>query len=430
MKRVIPLVVWLALGAGLAVLTTRVADWLVMTGRAALRAARAQRHPSALSAAACPSRAGGDVRPGVSVADRAVPRPWRDRPGSLRRPYCKRVHDDGGCAAGVRAHGAYDARRLGRRHRGGTHGSRAMDGARIVPADDRGAYPSFAWALLAFHVAVTSPSQRNDTLAGWRSWWRSARARMVHRARSRPLRCWCTAGRGGIRAPRAVRRRGRSRGWFAATGHNPLGTYGSTTAATRSARCRAVVLLAPGGGRCRARAVPFVVGGVWLPRRDPFAILALPRRRRSRSRWPRVQRPVRRWPLRDRYIFYLAPVFASRSRPASPHGSELVEAPRPRRCAGVGFAAAPLPVFDKLNVDTPVSIIDGYLRRELGGPRARASFSSRRRSSPSPWSSKRACCSDGVPPFPLAALALLLTTAETGYAVERLFRVDGRRDAR
>ena len=30
-KRVIPLVVWLGLGAGLAVLTTRVADWLVMT---------------------------------------------------------------------------------------------------------------------------------------------------------------------------------------------------------------------------------------------------------------------------------------------------------------------------------------------------------------------------------------------------------------
>jgi hypothetical protein len=30
-KRVIPLVVWLVLGAGLAALTSRVADWLVMT---------------------------------------------------------------------------------------------------------------------------------------------------------------------------------------------------------------------------------------------------------------------------------------------------------------------------------------------------------------------------------------------------------------
>jgi hypothetical protein len=72
-----------------------------------------------------------------------------------------------------------------------------------------------------------------------------------------------------------------------------------------------------------------------------------------------------------------------------------------------------------------VSIIDGYLRREVGGLTGARIFLV-----VASLIAAAAVVEAGVlfgrrTVVPLAALALLLTTAETGYAIERLFRLDG-----
>jgi len=91
----------------------------------------------------------------------------------------------------------------------------------------------------------------------------------------------------------------------------------------------------------------------------------------------------------------------------------------------VGFAVAPLPVFDKLNVDTPVSIIDGYLRRELGGLSGARIFLVVTSLVAAALIVEAGVLAGRRAVVPLAAIALLLTLAESGYAFERLFRING-----
>jgi len=95
--------------------------------------------------------------------------------------------------------------------------------------------------------------------------------------------------------------------------------------------------------------------------------------------------------VRDRYIFYLAPIFAIAFAAASPRGATSWKS-SPVGVLMVGFAAAPLPIFDKLNVDAPVSIIEDT------APRGRRTYGARIflvvvSLVAAAWSSRRASCS-------------------------------------
>jgi hypothetical protein len=130
--------------------------------------------------------------------------------------------------------------------------------------------------------------------------------------------------------------------------------------------------------------------------------------------------------VRDRYIFYLAPVFAIAFAAALASWERMSwQLVVPVGVLVIGFAAAPLPVFDKLNVDTPVSIIDGYLRRELGGLTGARIFLIVVTLVAAALVVEAGILLGRHAIVPLAALSLLLAVAETGYAFERLFRIDG-----
>ena len=289
------------------------------------------------------------------------------------------------------------------------------------------AYPAFVWALLAFHVAVTSPSARHDALAAFALVVAvTARTQFVVLALVLALMV-ATRWREhrvlvGVYAVGAVLAL-----VLLAAGHNPLGTYSSTTsgnpfrAAVVPSFFSHLAAVAVGLG-----VVPFIVGGAWLLRRDPFALLALLTTAALTLEVASFNVRFGGGLVRDRYIFYLAPVFAIAFAAA------LVSWERaswklvvPVGVLAIGFAAAPLPVFDKLNVDTPVSIIDGYLRRELGGLTGARIFLVLVTLVTAALVVEAGVLLGRRAFVPLAALSLLLAVAETGYAFERLFRVNG-----
>jgi hypothetical protein len=289
------------------------------------------------------------------------------------------------------------------------------------------AYPAFVWALLAFHLAITSPSRRHDALAALAVVVAAAArtqlivlalvlAIMVAR-RWRDHRVLVGAYAAGAALAAGM----------LAVGHNPLGTYSATAsgnplpAAVVPSFFSHLSAVALGMGL-----VPFIVGGAWMLRRDPFAILGLLTTVALTLEVASFNVRFGDGLVRDRYIFYLAPVFAiafaaalaSWERPSW----KLVA---PVGVLVVGFAAAPLLVFDKLSVDTPVSVIDGYLHREVGGLTGARIFLVAASLVGAALVVEAGILLGRRAVVPLAALALLLTAAETGYAVERLFRING-----
>jgi hypothetical protein len=289
------------------------------------------------------------------------------------------------------------------------------------------AYPTFVWALLAFHVAIVSPSSRHDALAAIALVVAvTARTQFIVLAfvlavmlaqRWREHRVLVGVYAAGVLLALVA----------LAAGHSPLGTYSSTT----SGNPLPVAIVPSFFSHLSAVAVglgivPFILGGAWMLRRDTFAVLAL-------LTTVALTLEVASFNVRfggglvlDRYIFYLAPVFAIAFAAALTSWERTRwQLAVPVGVLVIGFAAAPLPVYDKLNVDTPVSIIDGYLRRELGGLTGARIFLV-----VLSFVAAAAVVEAGLllgrrAVMPLAVLALLLTTAETGYAVERLFRING-----
>jgi hypothetical protein len=287
------------------------------------------------------------------------------------------------------------------------------------------AYPAFVWAVYLVQRTVLRPSHTADALAlvGLMLAF-LARTQFVVLFAVAAIACaldWrrhrVVLGAIGVAVVLALA--------LALLGHSVFGTYSSTTGGSvlsldllRSLLEHAA-MLALGLGL-----LPAIVGGAWLAARwreravlvSALAVLALIAEVTSFDLRFGGGLP------RDRYLFYAAPLLLTAFVGA------LFDTGLPRAALAAaavavtaGLALAPLPVFDKLNVDTPASILDDYVDRNGGAAMlvvaalmlvgilvlARA-FVPRR----------------VVATVLIAATAAALVS-ETAYAFDRLFRVNG-----
>jgi hypothetical protein len=309
------------------------------------------------------------------------------------------------------------------------------------------AYPAFVLALLALQASIARPSVRNDVLAV-----AAIALAVLARTQFYALAIVLAAA---ILLRGAVERRFRETlrehvalvalyvvgGLTAlvllATGHHVLGTYAQTAKGNpfpwhmidSSPAHLATVALAGG-------LVPFIVGGAWIAanlgssetrERGAFAWLAV-------STIVTLTIEVTSFDLRfgggivrDRYLFYLTPVLLI----ACAAGLTASRLPRwslaaPLIVLAIGFAVDPLPTFQKFNADTPASVLDDWLLRELHGVNGARIFL------------VLAAVVLGVAFLEASMLAprvvvaavlsgavLLAVTAETGYAFKRLFAING-----
>ena len=222
-----------------------------------------------------------------------------------------------------------------------------------------------------------------------------------------------------------------------ATGHSVLGTYATTAHGNplplhivRSfAQHLATIALGLG-------ILPFLVGGAWLASN---AVRAPTRERRIFALLASVAIvlltiEVASFDLRfgggvarDRYLFYIVPLILIAFAAA------LASDTWPRRSLAVplvvlvyGFARDPLPLFDKLNVDTPVAMLDNYLRGSLGGLGGARIFLIAAAVVGALLVLEGALLLRHAHlAVLLAVLTLVALPAETAYAFVRLFRVNG-----
>jgi len=429
-NRAAPVVLWLALGAGLATLTSRVGDWFVMTDellyeRLALSVVRLHSPLPDIH---------GEVIANLNQLYPLVLAPVFAVTGVD-------LHAAHVLNAVVMSSAAVPAALLARRVTGSSAWACLAGFMTVVVPwitlssfllTEVVAYPAFLWAVLAFHSTVVRPTVRNDVLSVLAIVVAvSARTQLavlalalpvalvVHR-QTRRHRVLVVAYAVGLVAALGL----------VATGHSPLGTYGTTAhgnpvpPAFFPALLTHLASVGLGLGL-----VPFILGGAWLvanARRDVFATLAC-------AAIVLVTFEVASYDVRfggglvrDRYLFYLAPLVAIA------FGAALQARPRPSWLTvpvvllAAGCALQPLPVFSKLNVDTPASILDNYLRNQIGGLTGARIF---------------LVCAVLVAGSLLAegqlllrrqwfvaaaiVVALFSTTASTAYAFDRLFRVDG-----
>jgi hypothetical protein len=427
------LALWLAAAAGLQLLTTRVADWFVMTDellyeRLAISIARGH---SPLP------RVHRELVPSVDQLYPLLLAPlFGDRlvPGSLHAAHFLNAF--------VITSACIPAYLLARRVAGRGPAAWFVAVATIcVPwlvlssflVTEVAAYPAFLWAVYALQVASDAPSPRHDGLAlAGIAVAVLARTQfvvllvafpvvlLVHEGRAAPVRHRALALSYGLLAiGTAV---------LLATGHaaSALGTYGSTLRGNLlpSDSGRSFVehaaMLALGVG-----VLPFLVGTAWLlanaVRRNAFAVLGTTVVLALMLEVTLFDLRFGGGIVRDRYLFYAAPLvlvgFAcALAERWWPRWSLLL----PVLLVGAGFGVAKLPRYDKLNADTPVSVLDNVLVRSshsLAAARAFlvgatillvACFLLRRQLG-----------------IAIVTLTLLAVPAETAYAWVRLFRAPG-----
>jgi hypothetical protein len=431
------LALWLAAAAGLQALTTRVADWFVMTDellyeRLAISVARSH---SPLP------RVHGTLIPNVDQLYPVLVAPAFGSglvPGSLHAAHFLNAFLV--CSACIPAF------LLARRAAGRALPAWFVAVATLVVPwgvlssfllTEVAAYPAFLWAAFAMLGAIERPSPRRDALAlAGIGLAVLARTQFVVLLVVLPVTLALHDGR-------AVARRHRLLLWaygvlaagFAgllATGHtaSALGTYGSTLRGnllpSDSGRSLVehIAVIALGLG-----ILPFLVGTAWLlagaVRRNAFALLGTVIVAALTFEVTVFDLRFGGGGVRDRYLFYVAPIVLTGFACALARGpwpsSSLA---LPLLLVGTGFGVARLPRYDKLNVDTPVSVLDNWLVRSahtVGYARAvlvlatlvlAALFVQAGRLLP-----RR------VLAVSLAVLALAALPAEAAYAWVRLFRV-------
>ena len=250
------------------------------------------------------------------------------------------------------------------------------------------AYPAFVWALLAAHACVTKPSARNDLLAA-AGIAIAALARTQFYVLAGVLVVAIVAQAASERQVRATLRRHIVLGGFyltgvlvaialSATGHHVLGTYAQTAKGNplpagilgSAVAHLAVVSLATG-------LLPMLIGGGWLVAN----LLSSESRERQTFAWLAVTTIVALTlevasfdirfggdAVRERYLFYLAPVlFVALAAALTAASLPRWSVAAPLLLVAVGFSQTQLPTFEKLNADTPASVIDDWLRSTMHG---------------------------------------------------------------
>lgn len=309
------------------------------------------------------------------------------------------------------------------------------------------AYPAFMWALLALHVCATRPSPLTDVLAvcgiGLGVLARTQflvlalvlvvalvgdalanrRVRALVREHRVLIALYVLGGAAGIA--------------LELTGHHVLGTYASTTSGnplpsatlTSAPAHLATIALSTG-------LLPLLVGGGWTianlrrsetHERHAFAWLAVVTIVALTIEVTSFDLRFGGGLVRDRYLFYLAPVLfvalaAGLSAGRTPRWSIAV----PLVVVAFGFWESALATFQKLNADTPAAVIDDWLLRNMHGiddARAFLILAS---------VVLAAAFVEGVSlagrrPVVVVSCALLLLAlpAETAYAFKRLFAIPG-----
>jgi dolichyl-phosphate-mannose-protein mannosyltransferase len=293
------------------------------------------------------------------------------------------------------------------------------------------AYPAFLWAVYAMLVAIERPSWRHDVLAlAGIGLAVSARTQFVVLLATLPLALVLVDGRRSASRHRLlVWAYGLVVAGFAvllAFGRaaSVLGTYGSTLRGN---------LLPIDSGRSLLEHVseialgvgilPFVVGSAWLlagaARRNAFAALATVTIVLLLVEVTIFDLRFGGGGVRDRYLFYVAPLVlaglaCALARPPWPRLSLAL----PLVLVAGGFAVSRFPRYDKLNADTPVSTLDDPLLRSLHTlAQARVFLAG--------LALVLAACFVARRLLAVAVLALSLAAvpAEATYAWVRLFRV-------
>ncbi|MDX6539976.1 MAG: hypothetical protein QOI71_1586, partial [Gaiellales bacterium] len=437
----VPIVLWLALGAVLATITGRVADWFVMTDellyeRLALSVIRlhspvphihlelvpslSQLYPLILSA----PLAGGDVAQGL--------------------------HQAHVLNAFVMSSAAVPAYLLARRVAGPVWAAALVALLSVtVPwivlasflLTEVAAYPAFLWAIVGFQAAVSKPSVRNDLLAVG-ALLVAVGARTQFGVLALVLAVAIVVDAGGARA--AVRAHRALAGAYAAgivlalllavSGHSVLGTYAAAAHGNPlplrivPSFAEHLAVLALGIGL-----LPFLVGGAWLAanvvhsevrERRIFALLASLATVVVTIEVASYNLRFGGGIVRERYLFYVAPLVLVAFAAA------LTDVRWPRRSLAVpvvvlayGFAEAHLPLLDKMNVDTPVSVFDNYLHETLGSlDEQRAVLVVAAVLGALIVIEGSILLRRAHLAVLLAGFALVVLPAETAYAFERLFR--------
>jgi hypothetical protein len=440
----VPVALWLALGAALALITSRVADWFVMTDellyeRLALSVVRLH---SPLP------HVHGDLVPSINQLYPLVLAPALAGGDVARDMVTAHILN-----AFVMSSAAVPALLLARRV---TRSNRAAVFASVLTVaipwivlssfllTEVAAYPAFLWAVLAFQRATIAPSARNDVLAaGGLLFAVVARTQFAVLAPVLAAAILADAGslRAGLRAHRALAAVFGAGLLVAigvvATGHSVLGTYSA------AAHGNPVPLsIIPSFAEHLATIglglaiVPFLAGGAWLTEN---VVRSANREHRVFALLATLTIVVLTFEVasydlrfggaivRERYLFYIAPLIliafsAALADDRLPRLGLLV----PLVLLVSGFAYGSLPTFDKLNVDTPAAIVDNYLRDAVGGlTGARILLIAAAIVAVLLLLEGTVLLRHSRLALLLALLALVLLPAETGYAFVRLFRING-----
>lgn len=309
------------------------------------------------------------------------------------------------------------------------------------------AYPAFVWAMLGLHASISRPSIRNDLLAVV-TIAISVLARTQFYALAAILPAAIVALALTERRLRATARAHvtlvaiYALGAVAAlaltiTGHGLLGAYSTTVHSNplpwqiiESAPAHLAIVALAGG------LLPFLIGGGWLVAnlrqsestdRLAFAWLAVVAVVALTIEVASFDLRFGGGLVRERYLFYVTPLLlvaaaAALSAAHRPKWSIAV----PLVVLAVGFWQAPFATFEKLNIDTPASTLNDWLLSTMHGVDGARSFLVLAALVLALLAVEGAALfSRSVFAVVVCAVLLVALPAETGYAFNRLFAVNG-----
>lgn len=312
------------------------------------------------------------------------------------------------------------------------------------------AYPAFCWALLAIAHAVERASSRTDLVAfAAIAVAVLARTQFVVLAVVFVVAVLVEAVRARMTARRLVRSRPVLAGAYfvgllvaagavlSGNGSRLLGSYGAVAKGLRfdlgllELVAEHVAVLALG-----LAILPFLVGAGWLIDRvrpsagsseHAFATVGCATLLLLTLEVASFDQRFGAEQVKDRYLFYVVPIVlvavaaALRSRPA-PWWAYAA----PAAVCAVGFATLSLPLYEKLNVDSPLAILNGgVLRLATSQGWAQALLALATFVALQLLLLGRALLPARAVAFAAAALLTFALPAETVYAFKRLFAVDG-----